>query len=162
MAKENELLPSSGALQIERTSAEKTQPPLALDRSEKGSLRSMWELLTQLRFLLPYLTRLVPLLDKGLLKAPDLTDVRKGIQEVHSGSRELGVLVRNQALQLERLEEQMTRVRETAERNQKEIRELSVELHSIGSWIRAVAILLSITLLALLGLGAFVLTHMNR
>ncbi len=40
----------------------------------------MWELLLQLRVLLPYLARLVPLLDQGILKAgPDLTELTKGI-----------------------------------------------------------------------------------
>ena len=32
-------------------------PPLSLEKAEKGSHRSMWELLLQLRVLLPYLDR---------------------------------------------------------------------------------------------------------
>ena len=55
-------------------------PPLSLEKAEKGSHRSMWELLLQLRVLLPYLARLAPLLDRGILKpGPDVTELTKGI-----------------------------------------------------------------------------------
>src|SRR3984885_13004129 len=88
--------------------AEPALPPLSLEKAEKGSHRSMWELLLQLRVLLPYLARLVPLLDRGLLKtSPDLSELTKGIAGIQDGSRDLEVQARNQALQLERIEQQM-------------------------------------------------------
>lgn len=130
--------------------------PLATEPAEKGSFRSMWELLMQLRVLLPYLSRLVPLLDRGLLKAaPDLTEFRKDLQSVHAGNREMGIQVRNQALQLERIEEQLLRLRELGERNQKEAGELSRKLKSLTSWVRAVAILTALLFLAFIGVAAF-------
>src|ERR1700722_14391450 len=92
--------------------AEPTLPPLSLEKAEKGSHRSMWELLLQLRVLLPYLARIVPLLDRGPLKAgPDVTELTKGIAEMQNGSRDLEVQARNQALQLERIEQQLARLR---------------------------------------------------
>ena len=84
----------------------------SLEKIEKGSSRSMWELLLQMRVLLPYLSRLLPLLDGGLLKsAPDLSEVHKGMADMQNGSRELEVMARNHAIQLERIELQMTRLR---------------------------------------------------
>jgi septal ring factor EnvC (AmiA/AmiB activator) len=126
----------------------------------------MWELLMQLRVLLPYLARLVPLLDRGLVKAaPDLSEVRKGIEAVHSGNRDLGVQLRNQAgqmerlaVQTERLEEQVSRLREANERLQKEMRDLSAELRSVGKWSKPLFIVSAITMLALLALGVFLVT----
>lgn len=112
-------------------------PPLTPEHAEKGSLRSMWELIMQLRVLLPYLTRLVPLLDKGLLKAaPDLTDVRAGLDEIRTGSRGLNNQVANHSLQLERMEEQLSRLREAGDRSHTGISELSAEVRSLGRQIR--------------------------
>jgi hypothetical protein len=127
--------------------------PLTVEHAEKGSLRSMWELLMQLRVLLPYLSRLVPLLDRGLLKAsPDLTEFRKELQDVHTGSRDLGIQVRNQALHLERLEEQILRLHESSERNLMETRALSGELVSLTARLRFLTGLVLAVLLVLVAL----------
>ena len=50
-----------------------SQPSVALEKTQKGAPRSMWEILLQLRVLLPYVTRLLPLLDPGLRSGPDLS-----------------------------------------------------------------------------------------
>lgn len=137
--------------------------PLATEHTEKGSLRSMWELLMQLRVLLPYLTRLVPLLDRGLLKAaPDLTEFRKDLQSVQAGSREMGTQVRNQALQLERMEELLLRLREMGERNQKDAGELSRRLDSLTGWVRALAILTALIFVALIVLAVLYFSGVGK
>src|ERR1700722_3138821 len=62
-------------------------PPLSLEKAEKGSHRSMWELLLQLRVLLPYLARLVPLLDHALVKpGPDLSELTQGIAGIQTAA----------------------------------------------------------------------------
>jgi hypothetical protein len=135
-------------------------PPLSLEKAEKGSHRSMWELLLQLRVLLPYLARIVPLLDRGLLKAsPDITELTKGMAEMQNGSRDLEVQARNQALQLERIEQQMARLRAAHESGIEEIRRLSSETGSLRSWLFAMAILLVVLLLVCVGLLIFLLIH---
>ncbi|MGC2401275.1 MAG: hypothetical protein WA510_15885, partial [Acidobacteriaceae bacterium] len=89
--------------------------PLTLEKAEKGSHRSMWELLLQLRVLLPYLARLVPLieplLDRATAKQPDLPDISGSITALQTGNRDLEVQARNQALQLERIEQELGRLR---------------------------------------------------
>ena len=108
---------------------EATVPSLSLEKAEKGPKTSMWELLLQLRVLLPYLARLVPLLDRGMVRpGPDLTELTKGIAEMQTGSRDLEVQARNQALQLERIEQQMARLRVVHENSMEESRTLTTEL----------------------------------
>jgi hypothetical protein len=140
--------------------AEPTLPPLSLEKAEKGSHRSMWELLLQLRVLLPYLARIVPLLDRGLLKgSSEITELSKGIGEMRDGSRDLEVQARNQALQLERIEQQMARLRVVQENSMEENRKLFSEIRSLRSSLFAVAILLAVLLLVSVGLLTFLLIH---
>ena len=139
---------------------EPTLPPLSLEKAEKGSHRSMWELLLQLRVLLPYLARIVPLLDRGLLKgSSEITELTKGITEMRDGSRDLEVQARNQALQLERIEQQMARLRVVQENNMEESRRLFSEIRSLRSWLFAMAILLVVLLLVSVGLLTFLVIH---
>src|SRR6202167_4595761 len=140
--------------------AEPTPPPLSLEKAEKGSHRSMWELLLQLRVLLPYLARLVPLLDRALIKpAPDLTELTKGIAGIQNGSRDLEVQARNQALQLERIEQQMGRLRVVHENSIEDSRRLHADIHSLRRWMLAMAIAIVVLLLATAGMVTFLVIH---
>ena len=135
-------------------------PPLSLEKAEKGSHRSMWELLLQLRVLLPYLARLLPLLDKGLLKtAPDLSELTKGIAGIQTGSRDLEVQARNQALQLERIEQQMGRLRVAHENSIDDNRRLQAALASLRRWMLIMAIAIVVLLLATVGMVTFLVIH---
>jgi hypothetical protein len=135
--------------------AEATLSPSSMEKAEKGASRSMWELLLQLRVLLPYLARLVPLLDRGLLKAPDFSELNRGIAEIQTDNRELGFQTRNQAIQLERLEQQMSRLRVVHENSMEESRRLFAEMRSLRRWLFVMAILIVVLLLASAGMVAF-------
>jgi len=132
-------------------------PPLSLEKAEKGSHRSMWELLLQFRVLLPYLARLAPLLDPGILKAgPDVTELNKGIATMQTSSRDLEVQARNQALQLERIEQQMGRLRVVHENSIEESRKLVAEI----SALRRVFLTMSIVMAVLLGATVGMVTYL--
>jgi hypothetical protein len=131
---------------------ELTPPSLAIEKTEKGSHRSMWELLLQLRVLLPYLSQLLPLLDRGQKSAPDLSEISKEIARTQTCSRDLEVQARNQALQLERIEQQMARLQVVHENSIGESRRLSTEVRSLRYWLLGVSIALSILLLATIAL----------
>ena len=136
--------------------AEPAVPPLLLEKAEKGSHRSMWELLLQLRVLLPYLARLVPLLDRGLLKPPpDSPELSKGIIEMRTGQRDLEVQARNQALQLERIEQQMGRLRVAQENSIEENRKLFADLQSLRRWLVAMSVVIAALFLATAAMVAF-------
>lgn len=117
----------------------------------------MWELLLQLRVLLPYIARLVPLLDRGLLKPPDLSEITRGIAEMQTGSRDLEVQARNQALQLERIEQQMGRLRVVHENSIADSRKLSAEVQSLRRGMLAMAIVTVVLLLTTAGMVGFLL-----
>jgi hypothetical protein len=140
--------------------AEPTLPLPSLEKAEKGSHRSMWELLLQLRALLPYLARILPLLDRGLLKgSSDIAELTKNVAEMQNGSRDLEVQARNQALQLERIEQQMNRLRVVHENAIEDSRRLGSELRSLRSWLFAMAILLVILLVISVGLLTFLVVR---
>ena len=128
--------------------AEPSQPSLALEKTQKGAPRSMWELLLQLRVLLPYVTRLLPLLDPGFRSAPDLSEVTKGIAGLQNGSRDLEVQTRNQALQLERIEQQMSRLRVAHENSIEESLQLLAEVRSLRSRMLGAATVILVLLLS--------------
>ncbi len=156
MRNEKNPQPSEGVLELDETAA-------PLEQAEKGSLRSMWELIMQLRVLLPYLTRLIPLLDRGLIKAaPDLSEFRKDLQDVHTGSRDLETQVRNQALRLERMEEQFLHLRESSENTQKTVRQLSAALEALKGWLRALTVMAALVSTALIVMAALLLAHSGR
>jgi hypothetical protein len=138
--------------------SEAALPPLSLQKAEKGSHRSMWELLLQLRVVLPYLARLVPLLDRGILKAaPDLTEVTKGVAAMQTSSRDLEVQARNQALQLERIEQQMGRLRVVHENSIEESRKLVAEIGALRRVFLTMSIVMAVLLGATVGMVAYLL-----
>jgi len=144
--------------------AEATLPPLSLEKAQKGSNRSMWELLLQLRVLLPYLARLVPLLDPLLDRAQskasaDLSELNKGLTAIQTGSRDLEVQARNQALQLERIEQQMGRLRVVHENSMEESHKLFIEIRSLRRGLFAMAIVLTVLLLLCVGMVTVLLMH---
>ena len=120
----------------------------------------MWELLLQLRVLLPYLARLAPLLDGGLDRglakpSPELSELSRGIAVMQTSSRDLEVQARNQALRLERIEQQMATLRVVHETSMEESRVLFTELRSFRRSIFAVALVMVVLLAAAVGMSVF-------
>jgi hypothetical protein len=144
----------------EHPTADPALSSTSLEKVEKGSHRPMWELLLQMRVLLPYLARLVPLLDRGLLKpTPDLTDLRAGVVEMQTSTRDLEVQARNQALQLERIEQQMARLRVVHENSIEETRSLAAGMKLLRRWMLTFAIVIVLLLLASVGMATFMVIH---
>jgi chromosome segregation ATPase len=128
----------------------------ALAKTAKGSHRSMWELLLQLRALLPYLANLVPLLERLLDRANKpqaLDEISQSITAIQTGSRDLEVKSRNQALQLERIEQQLATLRSAVENDAQQSRNLAAKMEAFH---RRLTILISSILFLLFGLVAMV------
>jgi hypothetical protein len=140
--------------------AEPGVPPRSLEKVEKGSHRSMWEVLLQLRVLLPYVGRLLPLLEPGMFKSgPDLTELTNGIAAMQTGSRDLEVQARNQAFQLERIEQQMSRLRVVHENSIEESRRLFDDVRSLRRWMLVMAVVMVVLLVATAGMVTFLFIH---
>jgi hypothetical protein len=134
--------------------------PLSLEKAEKGSHRSMWELLLQLRVLLPYLARLVPLLDHGTLKSgPDVTELTRGVVTMQTSTRDLEVQARNQALQLERIEQQVGRLQVVQENSMEESRKLVAEISALRRVFLALTIVMAVLLGATVGMVTYLVVR---
>ncbi len=120
----------------------------------------MWELLLEMRVLLPYLGRLIPLLDGGLVKpSPDVRALHQSLAEVQTGNRDLEVQARNQALQMERIEAQMARMRVAHENAAEETSRLYAEVRTLRRTLLAMGVTTIVILLITAGLVSFLLIH---
>jgi len=133
--------------------------PLAVKQARKGSNHRMWEILLQLRDLLPHLTRLAPLLDRGLKAPPELAQLSHEVTIMQSGNRELEVQARNQALQLERIEQQLARLRKLHENNFENTRKLLADARSLKRWVIAMVVMMGVLLGTAAGIVAFLLNR---
>jgi hypothetical protein len=120
----------------------------------------MWDLLLQLRALLPYLVHLVPLIDQSVLKAnPDISELSKGMAEMQTGRHDLEAQVRNQALQLERIEQQMARLGVIHENELEETRRLFTEVRGLRQGLFALGMVIVLLLVVSVGLVTFLVIH---
>ena len=124
---------------------------------------SMWRVLLQLRVLLPYLSRLVPLLDGTAHQgAAQSQELQKGVAEVQTGHRELRTQLQDQSVQLKRVEEQVERMRETTERNTLEQQELVEDLKAFEGTVKKLAALGILLVLSNVGLLIYVVVRLHR
>jgi hypothetical protein len=139
---------------------EPAKPSLSLEKAEKGSPRSMWELLLQLRVLLPYLSHLVPLLDRNLAKgSPNSSDLTRGITGIENSTRDLETLTRNQTIQLERIEQQLARLRVQHEDSVAENYRFFADMRSFRRWMIVMTIVTVVILGASAGMLVFIVIH---
>jgi len=159
---------------------------LASDKNKKGSTdpgpadpkesreSSMWKLLLQLRPFLPYLARIVPMLDVAVapLQSAGLSsDVRKAVAQsmadsvakLESGQRELNTTVISaldrQETQLSQLEDQLIRLRQASENLAAAQSSLGEDLKSIARLLQIIAIGGAVLLIALLIMIGVLLAH---
>ena len=123
---------------------------------QKDPRPSMWRSLLQLRVLIPYVSRLLPLLDSGFAAPHDTRHFDQGVAEVQSGHRELSQLVQDQSAQMKRVEEQVTRLRESFERNATDMQDIVEEVRVVGKAVRLMGILALALLVVLIGLVSYV------
>jgi hypothetical protein len=135
-----------------------SRPP-AVKQARKGSNQRMWEILLQLRALLPYLARLAPLLDRGLKTPPEFAQLSHEVTVMQSGTRELEVQARNQALQLERIEQQLSRLRKSQENIIENTQKLLADARSLRRWVIAMVVMMGVLLGTAAGIVAFLLNR---
>jgi hypothetical protein len=97
-----------------------------LIEDQKEPRPSMWRLLIELRVLLPYVAKVLPLLERGLLGrnltghgAPsmDTSDLDRGIAGVGEAQRDLNTAVKAQTAELHLLQEQVAVLTRSVERD---------------------------------------------
>jgi hypothetical protein len=147
---------------IELASEEKSQPntALALEAPKESGRNSMWKILLQLKPLLPYLTRMLPLLElvgAGQQQNVGLTrELRESVSTMQASQSDLRTAIDDHSLQLKQMEEQLIRTRELTEKSNLlvagKIETLSKQMWIIGAALAAL-------LLVLIAMVGVVLAH---
>jgi hypothetical protein len=160
---------------VEVPSPEQANHEYALQEQDeqKDQQPSLWRSLLQLKVLLPYLGKILPMLEGNLSTAlapvaprQDLTevtrsfgDVSKGFLDVQAGQKEIRIHVQEQAVQLKRIDDQLLRLRESTERNTMEHQELVEDLRSASKLVRTLSTVMIVLMIGVAGMVAFMLTH---
>jgi hypothetical protein len=140
-------------------SGSEVPPTLSLAKAEKGSHRSMWELLLQLRVLLPYLSHLAPLLERSSKGSAERNELSRGVAGIQTGSRELETLSRNHSLQLERVEEQLIHLQADHQRTVLETRSFFAEMRAFRLWMLRITLAIAILVGAVAGMTIYLLVR---
>jgi hypothetical protein len=154
-------------LASESKKAELPPPEISADQPKD---KTMWKIFLQLRPFLPYLARLVPVLDVALgpLQTAGMShEVKETIAQsttkIQSIQRDLTTAVTSaveqQAVQLKRLEEEMIRLREAAEIQLRAQTLLAEDLRTLTRLFRYAVIGGAVLLVALIAMSALLLTQ---
>jgi hypothetical protein len=96
------------------------------------------------------------------LMRPDLSSVHQGFDELQSDNRELGMQVQDQMVHIKRIEEQLTRVRESNERISTEHLAMVEDLRSMAGMVKRLFSVTLVLLVVLAVLMGWVLVRLAR
>lgn len=143
--------------------AEEEAPPVRDLTHKEDKSPPMWRVLLQLRVLLPYLSKLVPLLDGSAQQnTAQVHEMQHGLTEMQTGHREIRTQLQDQTVQMKRVEEQLERLRDTTERNTLEQQELIEDLKSFAGTFKAIAVIGLLLVLANTGLLVYLLVRLRH
>jgi hypothetical protein len=148
----NALSDSNGSLSLEEHKGEE----------HKGSRLSMWGAVSQLRVVLPHLVRLLPLLERGFFgtnllgglsnPAPATVDTShfdRGIAEIEGAHRDLSLVVKNQTGEIKFLQEQVSWLSKSIEKDAERREELAHKLAALKKTVTIWAVILGVLLVGL-------------
>lgn len=156
-----------------------SQQEFALEES-KGQAPSIWRSLMHLRLLLPYVGKILPLLEGNFsalaaapapaaLAKPDLTEfhqslehVNRGFLDLQAGNRDIRTHVQEQSVQLKRIDDQLIRLRESTERNTMEHQELVEDLRSASKMVRGLSTVMIVLMIVVTAMVAFMLVRWHH
>jgi hypothetical protein len=160
---------------IELASDAKARPAparaLVIEEPKLADRGSMWKALAQLKAVLPYLSRLLPLLDARILpllemvgmahpqNSAQLKELQEGVGGVQSGQRELRLALQSQAVEIKRLEDEVAQLREASMKTSHAQAGLIEDVHSVRSLVRLVGSGLVILLVVLIVMVGALLTR---
>lgn len=146
----------------------------ALEES-RDSAPSIWRSLVHLKLLLPYIGKLLPLLEGGFSSTaitpvasakPDFSEfhhsletVNRGFMDLQAGNRDIRTHVQEQAVQLKRIDDQLIRLRESTERNTMEHQELVEDLRSASKMVRGLSTAMIVLMIVVTAMVAFMMLH---
>jgi hypothetical protein len=132
----------------------------------------MWRVLLQLRVLLPYLAKVLPLVERGLLgtnisgghaaASVDTSHFDRGIAATQAAQREIGTALASQSVDLKLLQEQLSSLSDSLDRQSATQQETAVAIVSLTQVVKTWAWIFVVLALALIGLLAFALLNHPR
>ena len=146
-------------------------PALVLEEAKSADRGSMWKVLVQLKAVLPYLSRLLPLLDARILPLLEMVGVshpqntaqfkelHESVGSVQSGQRELRLALQSQTVEIKRLEDELAQLREASIKAGQAQAALVEDVHSVRSLVRLVGTGLAILLVVLMVMVGALLMH---
>jgi hypothetical protein len=169
----------SAAKPVQALALAETRKTETVDAETRGSDRSsMWKTLQQLKGVLPYLSRLLPLLDARILPLLDLVglghaqnsglslslskELREDVTSIQGGQNDIRLALQDQSLEIKRLEDEIALLRQAAEKNAVEHARLVEDVKSVAAWVRATGAGLAILLLVLIVMVGVLLMHGTR
>src|SRR5271156_2120870 len=147
---------------IDLASDDKPAEILIPEQANNSKENPMWKVLLQLKPLLPHLTRLLPLLDVALgpLQNAGLSnEVRQTVAKIQAIQRDLNIAVQDQALQLKLLEEELTRLSDTSEKQAVTQTKLAEGVESLTGLVRIAGIGLGVLLVTVIVMTAVLLAR---
>lgn len=128
------------------------------------SLRS----LAQLRSLLPYAAKLLPVLtgvaigETAIQPRPDLSALNRHFGEMQNESRGLRSRVEGQGEQLEKMQQQMTQIATEVESARREQQELATAFRRLGGLLKGLFFAILFLLVAITVLSALILFRISH
>jgi hypothetical protein len=132
---------------------------------QKDPRPSMWRVLLQMRVLLPYLARILPLLERGILgtavlsggSAPPSVDhhLDAEIEEIQGAHRDLAHQLKTQGGDIQALKERLGMIGASLAKTTQRQDEMAESLASLNKAVKIWAIVIIILLLGLLGATIF-------
>lgn len=121
----------------------------------------MWKALLQFRSVVPYLARMMEVsqpMSGGNVPA----ELRQGMTDLQNAHRDLRLAVQDQVAHMNRLEQEMSRVREATERSALDHSETMDDMRSVHTLVKRTGVVLGVLMLAILGLLIFLLLRHPR
>ena len=125
----------------------------------------MWKALLQFRAFLPYIARLLemssPTQQSTAVSTELRNEMRQSVGGLEASQRDLRLAVQDQTVEIKRIEESITRTRETTERNAVEVTELAEDVRSMRSLVKVALGVLVLLFVTLIGLLMFLLVRVR-
>lgn len=124
--------------------------------------------LSQLRALLPYAAKLLPVLtgvavgETALQQRPDLSALNRHFGEMQSESRGLRSRVEGQSEQIGRIQERLDQVAASIESNHREQQELAKSFRSLAGLLKGLFFTILFLLVAVTAMSVLILLHISR
>jgi hypothetical protein len=149
------------------------QPSRALSLEDPKDPPSMWRMLLQLRVLLPYLVKVLPLIERGLLGTNitgaaanaisgssarlDTSHFDRSIAATQAGQRDLESVLKAQSNEIKFMQEQFAWLSKSLEKETLQQEQMAAQLTALKKQVTLAAIAIAALLATLIGLVAFAL-----